>query len=191
LNAQNAFRGNANPELDTVGVKQARELARLFESIDISHIFCSDRLRATKTAEIMAAAKNAPVHQSTSLRALDVGEFSGELRTPESEAALQVYLDSPDEQIPGGESLNEFKSRIVPCIQEAIDIYCECGTPSLIVAHSSVVHEVGFLAHGEHKSVLVEPGGAIAVYVTNGKLGAEPIFKPIKASGKSHAETIT
>jgi hypothetical protein len=60
----------------------------------------------------------------------------------------------------------------------------------MLVAHSSVVHEIGSIAKGDHKSILVEPGGAIAVYVNNGKIDAEPIFKPIKAFG-SRAKIIT
>jgi alpha-ribazole phosphatase len=191
LNSERKFRGSANPPLDDTGLKQAQRLAKIFEPIEISHIFCSDKQRSTKTAEIIASAKGIPVHQTEGLRALDVGTFSGTKRDKDSEAALQVYLDSPDTQIPGGESLNEFKSRIAPCLEQAIDIYCETGKPPILVAHSSVVHEVGSLAYSDHKSVLVEPGGVIAVYVTNGKLGAEPIFRPVKNSGASQAETIT
>ena len=191
LNATNSFRGNANPALDDVGIKQAHTLANLFKPIDISHIFCSDKQRAVKTAEIIAQAKNAPIHKSEGLRALNVGDFSGQKRTPESEAALQVYLDSPNTRIPGGESLSEFKNRIAPCLQEAIDLFMECGCPPLLIAHSSIVHEIGVILMGSHTSVLVEPGGAIAVYFSNGRLKAEPIFKPVKSSAGNQAETIT
>ena len=191
LNAERRFRGNANPELDATGIKQAHQLAELFRPIDISHIFCSDKVRSTKTAEIIAAAKGVPVHPTEALRALDVGDFSGQKRDKSSEAALQVYLDDCCAQIPGGESLNDFKARIQPCLVSAVDLFFECGAPPLLVAHSSVVHEVGNIVHKDHTSVLVEPGGVIAVYAKNGKLGAEPIHRPIKSSGASHAETIT
>lgn len=190
LNATNAFRGNANPPLDDVGIKQAHTVAQLFSDVPISHIFCSDKQRATKTAEIISQAKGGPVHQSEALRALNVGNFSGKPRNAESEAELQSYLNDPDCCIPGGESLNDFRSRIRPCLQEAIDLYGQCGVPPMLVAHSSVVHEIGNIATGDHKSVLVEPGGAIAVYVKNGKITAEPIFKPVKAAG-SRAKIIT
>jgi len=148
-------------------------------------------VRATNTAEIIAQEKQIPIHKSEALRALNVGDFSGQKRDESSEAALQVYLDRPDEPIPGGESLNDFKSRIRPCIQEAIDLYMECGEPPLLVAHSSVVHETGSAIYGDHKSILVEPGGAIAIYVSDGKLGAEAIFKPIKAQAGNRAETVS
>jgi len=179
-----------DPPLTPQGIREAHNLAKLFSNIDISHIFCSDRQRATKTAEIIAQAKGSKVHQSESLRALDVGKFSGEKRTTETEAELQSYIDDPSTTIPEGESLNQFKARIQPCLEEAVDLYCECGAPPLIVAHSSVIHEVGTVVANNHKAVLVEPGGVIAVYIRDGKLAAEPIFRPVKSSG-SQAETIT
>ena len=191
LNKDKRFRGNANPPLDETGIKQAHTLASLFEPIDISHIFCSDKQRSIKTAEIIAQSKDCPIHRSEGLRALDVGTFSGQKRTPESEGALQEYLDQPNTTIPGGESLNDFKARIGPCIDEALELFCDCGAPPVLVAHSSVVHEVGALLYGDHRSILVEPGGAIAIYSKNGKLGAEPIFRPLKVPQGTQAGTIT
>lgn len=190
LNKENKFRGNANPPLNSVGTKQAETLAELFKSIDISHIFCSDKQRAVKTAEILASAKKIPIHKSESLRALNIGDFSGKPRTKESEAELQKYLDSPDTEIPGGESLNEFKSRIAPCLREAVELFCGCGVPPILVAHSSVVHEIGAILKQNHKAVLVEPGGAIAVFFNGHKLDAKPIFKPVEAA-PSQAGSIT
>lgn len=190
LNQQGMFRGNMNPPLAPAGIKEAHNLANLFSNLDIGPIFCSDKTRATQTAEIIASAKKVEVHPSEALRALDVGTFSGQKRTPESEADLQKYLDSPDEVIPGGESLNTFKARIAPCLQEAIDLYCHCGLPPLIVCHSSIVHEVGAILSGSHEALLVEPGGVVAVYSLGGDIKAEPIFRPVRTIG-TQAATIT
>ena len=190
LNQQGMFRGNMNPPLAPAGIKEAHNLAKMFSKIDIGPIFCSDKIRATQTAKIIAESKGSEVHPSESLRALDVGNFSGTKRTPESESALQKYLDDPDSTIPGGESLNQFKSRISPCLQQAIDVFCTCGSPPLIVCHSSVVHEVGDIVAKNHKAVLVEPGGVVALYSVNGKISAEPIFRPVVEQG-TQAQTIT
>ena len=191
LNATNSFRGNANPPLDSVGEKQAEELAKLFSNIDISHIFCSDKQRSVKTASTIAREKQTPIHKSEGLRALNVGDFSGQKRTPETESSLQKYLDNPDTMIPGGESLNDFKARISPCLKEAIELFSKFGAPPLLVAHSSVVHETGAILYGDHKSILVEPGGAIAVYFDGSRLQAKPIFKPLKVAKGIQASTIT
>jgi len=191
LNQNGCFRGNLNPPLAPEGLRDAEVIANLFSTIDISHIFSSDKVRATETAGIIAREKQIPIHKSESLRALNVGDFSGQKRTPKSEADLQVYLDDPDTQIPGGESLNEFKARIRPCFQEAVDVFMECGVPPLIVAHSSVIHELGSALYQDHKSILVDPGGAVAMYLSNGKLGAEPIFKPARVQPGNRADTVS
>ena len=191
LNATNSFRGKANPPLDSVGLKQAADLAKLMKDFDICCIFSSDKIRATKTAEIISRENGTPVHTTESLRALNVGDFSGKERTPENEASLERYLSNPETTIPGGESLNQFKARVRPCLLEAIKIFETCGKPPLLVAHSSVVRECGSFVYNDHKKVLVQPGGAIAIYVQpNGKLGTEAIFRPMKATGP-HAATIT
>ena len=191
LNAEKKFRGNADPPLDETGIRQAHQLGRLFSNIDVSHIFCSPKIRSTTTAKIIAGDKGIPIHEADALAALNVGEFSGQPRTPESEACLESYLADPDTQIPGGESLNDFKARIDPCIQQALDIFIETGVPPLIVAHSSVVHEASSMAYGDHKAVLVEPGGAVALYLNKeGQLRSEAIHRPLKVQpGK--AGTIT
>ena len=191
LNQEKCFRGNANPPLSPVGIKEAHELANFFADKDISHIICSDKQRATATAEIIAKSKHIPIHKLECLRALNVGDFSGEKRTPESEAHLQQYLDSPDTKIPGGESLNEFKARIAPCLQNAVDLFSQCGVPPLLVCHSSIIHETGAVIKGHHKSILVEPGGAIEVFFNGSKLDARPIFKPLRMPPGTAASTIT
>ncbi len=190
LNKEGLFRGSANPPLDATGLKQAEVLADIFKDIEISHIFCSDKLRAVTTANTIGREKKIPVHQTTNLRALNVGDFSGTPRNPESEARLKKYLDDPDSPIPGGESLNDFKARVDPCLQEAADMFCQSGVPTLLVAHSSVVHEVGALLHGNHKSVLVEPGGVLAIYFNGLKVHAKPIFRPV-IHAASQAATVT
>lgn len=192
LNASGCFRGNMNPPLNADGKTDAEDLAKIFASIDISHIISSDRTRAKSTASAIASKKKQPVHLSANLRALDVGKFSGEKRNPENVDALQHFIDNPDEAIPGGESLNDFKSRIDPCLSEAIDLAIESGEPVLVVAHSSVVHEVGAFLKGEHQAVLVKPGGYAVIYINDrGQVDAKSVYRPDNERMKKHAETIS
>jgi len=180
LNAARKFRGSADPPLDATGVKQAKEVAELLKHIEISHIFCSDKKRAVQTAEIISKMDgDRPIHKTENLRALNVGNYSGKPKTPEAEAEVASYADNPDVPIPGGESINQFRGRIQPCLAEACEIAMECGVPTMVVAHSSIVHEAGNWLYGDHKCVLVEPGGMAAIYLKNGKLAADAIFNPI------------
>lgn len=179
LNATNCYRGSANPALNEKGIGQANVLSELLKHIELSHIFCSDKIRAVHTAKIIGRGDKTPVHQTENLRALDVGDFSGQKKTPENEAVVDGCSANPDVPIPGGESFNQFRSRIHPCFEEAVDLAMRAGVPTLLVAHSSIVREAGNWIRGDHKAVLVKPGGLIAVYVKDGKLAVDSIFRPL------------
>lgn len=192
LNAEKKFRGNKNPVLDATGRDDAHTLAEIFKDVDLSHIICSDKVRATETAEIIGKEQQLPVHKTENLRALNVGNFSGLERNKENTDSLQKFLDSPDECIPGGESLNDFKSRINPCLNEAVSLGQESGAPVLVVAHSSIVHQLGDLLYGDHHKILVDPGGIVAIYLSeNGKVEATPIFKKSRQQPDGRADTVS
>lgn len=180
LNADGCFRGNKDVPLNSNGIRDAHHLAEYFKDQPLSFIVSSDKTRAKQTAGIIKGDRDLKVHSTPMLRALDVGDFSGQIRSPENVAALDEYLNNPDCKIPGGESLNNFKARIRPALWEAFEIADDSGEPGLLVAHSSIVHEAGSWLYDDHKSVLVEPGGVLAVYVSNGRIGAEPIYRPVE-----------
>ena len=180
LNAQNMFRGAMNPDLNAKGRQDAHVLAKYFEPIDLSVIFYSDKKRSTETAHIISKRKpGIGCFGTPNLWAWNVGKFSGKEKNAENKAELEYYIQNPDIPIPEGESLNEFKSRIQPCIKEAIQVADAMGAPTLCVVHSSVIHEVGSMINGSNTSSLVEPGGVCAVSYDSehGILSASPIFK--------------
>lgn len=186
-NQSGLFRGNKNFPLSDDGIKDAYRAKKLFSEIPLSGIFSSDKVRATKTAEIVNEDKKVPVTASAILSALDIGEFSGQPRDKTNTDALQYYLDRPEEKIPGGESLKDFRNRIEPAIWEIFGAADDSGLPAILVCHSSVVHELGHMLYNDHKSILVEPGGVVAMYVKGGKISAEPIFKPLRVSDPKQA----
>jgi broad specificity phosphatase PhoE len=191
LNAANKFRGSANPPLNKHGFADAHNLAEMFGNISLGCIICSDKLRAVQTAETIGKEKDLMIHKSENLRALNVGDFSGQDRNKENTEALQYYLNNPDEPIPGGESLNEFQNRINPCILEAVELSEDYGIPVMLVCHSSIIHQIGTLLHGDHTHELVEPGGAVAIYKgIDNRLTSEPIYKKAKTP-PSGSETVS
>ena len=191
LNAEGCFRGNKDVSLDDKGFRDAHALKKLFSQIPLSFVVCSDRLRARQTAEVIHEGKNIPIEKTPVLRALDVGDFSGQKRDEESEAKLQKYIDDPSLKIPGGESLKNFQGRIRPAIWEAFGMADDSGLPGLIVAHSSIVHEVSAMFAGHHRNVLVEPGGVVALYVKNGQIGVQAVYKPLIVSDINRAQTVS
>ncbi len=195
LNQHNCYRGPLDPELDGQGWRDAHALSFYFEPIDISGIFYSPKKRSRHTAMLVKDKRSElPVYaEHPNLQALNVGNLGGLEKTPETEAIVQCHIDDPDLPFPGGESLNAFRNRVRPLLGHGVKMAMEYGTPVLIVAHSSIVHEIGELFNGDHSSTLVEPGGVAAVYISNGQLKAEPIFKPDldKISKSSRSAIIT
>lgn len=192
LNSAGRFRGNSNPPLDDEGLRDANRLAAYFADQPFSYMVTSDRTRAVQTADTIACGRNMEVHKTPTLRAFNVGIFSGQPRSPENVAALQEYIDNPDERIPGGESLSEFRSRIRPAIWEAIEISDDAGLPGLLTAHSSIIHEISFMIKGNHMACLVKPGGAVAIYFSKGKLGVDAILRPVDVTPtEQKADTIS
>lgn len=192
LNDEGKFRGMANPPLNANGRADAHKLAFYFEPIDLSAIFYSDKLRSEETAGIVAHKKPAvPCFPCPNLWPWNVGKFSGQPKDKKNCDELEYYVQNPDVSIPKGGSLNEFKSRIQPCVMEAMEIANKAGKPVLLVVHSSVVHEVGSLINSDHGSTLVDPGGVAVVFSQDGRLHASPVFKPYTHKEESRAETIT
>ena len=192
LNAAGAFRGNRDVPLDRIGHKQADDLADYFADIPISGIVSSSKLRARETAAAIAGKTGLTPHPTDALHAWDVGMFSGKPKNRQNCDKLECYIQNPDEVIPGGESLNEFKQRVRPCIIEAIDLANHAGKPLLLVGHSSIIHETGSLINGDHNTSLVEPGGVVGIFESNGGLVARPVLKGIKVwRQSSRADTIS
>lgn len=192
LNSKDAFRGPIDAPLDKKGFQDANQLASLFAPIEISYVFHSDKKRTRSTAETIAKRKeDVEVFGNPDLSAWNVGDLGGKEKTEENLQLVEHHVEHPDDPLPGGESLNQFKARITPLIQDAIDIGLHCGIPPLLVVHSSVIHEIGFLIGGNHEYTLVEPGGVCAIYCQDGELDAEPIFKPRLKTNPSRGETIT
>lgn len=189
MNMENKFRGDANPTLDAKGYRDANELAFYFEPIELSFIVSSAKKRAATTAEVISLQKTMreavddncdfDLHPilNEELFPWNLGDFGGKPKNEENMRAVQRYITNPDLQVPGGTSLNEFRARVRPLFKEAIEASLNCGTPGLLVVHSSVIHELGETLTGNHEAGHVRPGGVAAVYIQNGQLGVEPIFK--------------
>lgn len=183
LNQADCFRGHNDVPLSTKGYREANQLAHYLQPIDVSFIVASAKKRAVATAEVISLAKQVNGNKSCivpndGLFAWDVGKFSGKPKNKENLDELQKYIDDPDLQVPGGESLSNFRCRVRPLIEEAIEVSNTEGVPGLLVVHSSLIHELGEMFHKDHTAALVKPGGLAAVYVSNGTLKVEAIFRP-------------
>lgn len=180
LNVANKFRGNIDAPLAPEGVKDGEEAAEFLESLNIdpSFMVSSDKIRATETADIIK--KHFPIEVTTTsdLRAWNLGDFSGKPKDKENLDELERYIKNPDTPVNGGESLNDFRSRVIPALQECFEQALINGL-GIVIAHSSIIHEIGTQLTEDHKSLVVKPGGVVRVGFKDGNITADRIFKPL------------
>lgn len=181
FNQSNQYRGHLDPDLAGQGWRDAHALAFYFEPIDLGGIFFSKKKRARHTAMLINKAKVCECYVGhDNLECLDVGDLGGQKKTPETKAKVDYHAKNPEVPFEGGESFNEFRARVRPLFVEAVELALQVGRPVLVVSHSSVIREVGEFINGDHASTAVEPGGVVGIFIEDGRLRVEPIFKPDK-----------
>jgi broad specificity phosphatase PhoE len=178
-NDQNRYRGQSDVPLNDKGKKDAKEQAEFMADKPIGQAWSSDLSRAKDTAKAVLKGRNIKATSLQSLRPLDAGKYTGEKKDDHQEQ-MKYYHDHTDVPIPGGESIDEMNKRVRRPLFRGFRTALRTGKPSFFSAHSSVIHSLGHLLHGDHKAALVEPGGVVQVTFDGKKFHARPIFKPKK-----------
>jgi len=176
-NQKGLFRGEADIPLTEEGVTDSEEAKSQLEDIEPAFIVSSDKKRAVQTAKLIA--DGLEVQTTPLLRAWNLGHFSGKPKNEENLKELQKYIDDPNLPVPDGESLEDFRNRVLPTLAEAFEHATRVGA-GFVVAHSSVIHEIGNQLYGDHKSLVVKPGGIVVIGIDNGEISADRIFKPLR-----------
>jgi len=177
-NQNNSFRGNIDVPLAPKGLMDAEQLQKYFKDKPLGMAISSDLQRATNTAKIILDPHDIQATETSDLRAWNVGYLSGQFK-PDHQTEVQYYQDNPDEIVPRGESLNAFRHRVQPRLKAAFLHGVQDGKPSLVVGHSSIVHETGHMLYGDHTSIKVKPGGVVGVFWNGKKFSARPLVKGV------------
>jgi len=139
-NKQRRFQGNKDISLNKLGQSQAQKLALRLQDEDIVSIYSSDLIRAKKTADIVAKEHDLSVIETAKLREINFGDWEGlsfsDLETNHSQEFNAWQNDPLEKAPPSGETLVEFKERIVPQLRKIIAQHQE--ETILIVAHGGV-----------------------------------------------------
>jgi broad specificity phosphatase PhoE len=117
------FRGRADVPLNETGMAQAEATGkRVAAAWQPAAVYSSPLSRAVKTAEAIAKHFDLPVQVHPGLADIDYGEWQGmtppeaRLRWPE---AVDAWYNQPHlARIPGGESLDELRSRAMAMVSE-------------------------------------------------------------------------
>src|SRR5262249_42192327 len=134
-------RGRRHP-LTTLGREQATTLAARLHDEGIRRIYSSPLLRATETAEILAAAWGAEVEVRDALREFDTGILEG----TSADAGWAIYDEVVaawkngdwERRIEGGESFIDMRDRFVPFIEGLVATYRATADKVLLVSHGGL-----------------------------------------------------
>lgn len=174
---QEKFRGDIDIPLNADGHKQAEEIPNYLAAYKLSALYHSGMQRTAQTLKPLEKQKNMKSSKLENLDSLDTGDFSGLPKTEENRKKLEHYRDNPEETIPGGESVQNFRDRVDPLIFNVIKVGEESGTPSAACVHGSVLREISRLFDESYDSLKVEPGGIIGIFKTTDGYKAKPLVK--------------
>lgn len=142
-NKDEIFRGRADVELNETGLQQAALLGEYLSSEKIDFVYSSPLRRAVKTAGAIARHRALDVNTVQNLIDFDYGEWQGlshrdvKGKYPE---LFQDWRDTPEQvRIPGGESLEDVRSRAMPFVEDAV---MRCGEGRIVFVSHRVVNKV-------------------------------------------------
>ncbi|NQT21909.1 MAG: histidine phosphatase family protein [Candidatus Omnitrophica bacterium] len=128
---QKKYCGHEDAQLNSNGIKQARNIQLRLEQADVDKIYSSDLKRASQTADIIFPKRKTIKRKG--LREIDFGNFAGltyEQVLIKYPRVYRKWLESPsDSKIPGGESLFDLSKRVVMCFNEIAS-----GNPNKTIA---------------------------------------------------------
>ncbi|MFO7322681.1 MAG: histidine phosphatase family protein [Chloroflexota bacterium] len=123
-NRQGRWQGWVATPLNEHGRRQARKLARFVRNIGMTALYSSDLRRAVETAEIITEHLPFEPIYDPRLRERKIGEWQGltldEMAAWYPEAYDRCINDPENFPVPGGESRNDVRKRIVPCFEEIV-----------------------------------------------------------------------
>jgi broad specificity phosphatase PhoE len=192
-NASNCFRGWENWPLNEEGQRACEAIANFFSYEQIGLVVSSDLDRAMETAQAVQNSGSVAcpyLSPDFNLRPWNIAGFAGQEKTEKNQRRLQRYIDNPDERIPDGESLNEFRGR------DMVSQYLGSpynGLPTVIVTHTSNLTHLASQVDESEEGMpeahdIVEPGGIVAVYMDEqGKLKLVPRMGAITVEAEPQA----
>jgi alpha-ribazole phosphatase len=134
--AEGKLLGRTDTALSERGVEQARQLAEVLSTAELSAVYSSDLQRARVFAETIANCHGLEVHLGPEWREIDMGEWDGRtiaaLHKETPELVAQVFNDPASFQYPGGESFVGFTARVQAALDQLLTIHT-CGNVALVV----------------------------------------------------------
>lgn len=128
-NAEGRVQGWNDTPLNKTGIEQARAAALKLAGKDIETVYSSDLKRAKKTAEIVSAALDLPLHYTKRLREMNFGKANGVKKTDLMAKFPYIYpafndlnnQERYDVAYPAGETIGEVQQRFMKFMTKLLD----------------------------------------------------------------------
>jgi len=183
LNDKNEFRGDIDVGINKEGKKQAEELVPYFKGRKFSAAFNSTRKRTKQTLAPLLSSKGMESTSTDKLDSLDTGELAGKPKSEENLKILKHYRTHPDEKIPGGEKVQDWRNRVDSELLAIIRRGEEAPSPTIAGVHGSVIKELSRLLTSKMNGVGVEPGGVLGVYKNSNGYTLRALIRPKSGTG--------
>lgn len=137
-NRRGLIQGHGDSRLTRRGMDAARKLGKRLSGRGVTRIYTSDLGRCTETTELINRYLGLKVTRARALREQNLGEYSGR-----PEALLgRIHIRSPDAVMPGGESFNQMRRRVLRYVGRL------GGRNVLVVTHEGCVRAILSHAYG-------------------------------------------
>ncbi len=123
MSVQKRYAGRSDVPLTDTGIRQAAAAAKRLADAGIDVIVTSPLLRATRTAQEVAAVTGAPVVTDEGFRETDFGAWEGLTFAEVRErwpAEVTAWLADPEAAPPGGESFAEVSTRVTDALHRVL-----------------------------------------------------------------------
>jgi probable phosphoglycerate mutase len=143
-NAEQRIQGQRDLPLNAEGIEQAHKLSHYFATRTLDAIYASDLIRAYDTALPIGQTQKLAVYPLPQLRERNYGRCEGMTRSEVAatypEDARALHERRSDYVIPGGESLNQHRARILDCVTGLARLHS--GQTLLLVTHGGVLDQI-------------------------------------------------
>ena len=137
-NVTGRFQGQGDVPLDSVGLEQAEQAARILATFEPVALYSSDLSRAYQTATALAELVNLPIQTDKRLREIHVGSWEGllgsEIRAQHPDLAGRLWRGEDVRRSPTGESPGEVAERMAEVLGEIAESAPD-GSTVIAVGH--------------------------------------------------------
>ena len=141
--------GHDDPDLSATGERQAAALGQRRAREGIAAVYCSDSLRARRTAEIAFGDSGVSIITDARLRECNFGNLNGHA----AEQVRAVRARHVTEPFPGGESYADVVSRVRLFLHDASSRHA--AETVLVIAHRAPHHAFEHLLNGRDLAEVV------------------------------------